>query len=168
MLPTVPAGGGGHSPRGGGELNGVSGLARRPKGTRNMTADIRAPKSKGELEAAVCNLVNRFHRDITGRGPRQITATIQDGTVYIRLQGVLTVAEERLVAGSPSPQDGTELVRQMRDRLIRTARSALLEALAGTLGQEPETMMHDVAPQADEEMFVFNLPREQKAVRRRA
>jgi uncharacterized protein YbcI len=133
-----------------------------------MATDTQATKSKGELEAAVCNLVNRFHRDIIGRGPRQITATLHDDIVYVRLQGVLTVAETRIAVHSPSPQEGSELVRQVRDQLIRNARSALLEALAGTLGQQPVTMLHDVAPQADEEMLVFHLSRKPEAVRRRA
>lgn len=133
-----------------------------------MTTEIQASKSKGELEAAVCNLVNRFHRDIIGRGPRQITATLHDDVVYVHLQGVLTVAEARLAIDSPSPQEGSELVRQVRDRLIRNARSALVDALAGALGQQPVTMMHDVAPQSDEEMLVFQLSATPEAVRRRA
>ncbi len=133
-----------------------------------MTTNGQAMKSKGELEAAVCNLVIRFHRDIIGRGPRHITATLQDDLVYVHLQGVLTVAEERLAVDSQASHEGPELVRQVRDQLIRNARSALLDALAGTLGQQPVAMLHDVAPQSDEEMLVFHLSGKPEAVRRRA
>jgi uncharacterized protein YbcI len=130
--------------------------------------DTPATRTQGEVEAAVCNVVNRFHRDLTGRGPRSIVAAIHDDGVSVFLEGVLTTAEVRLVTCSASPAGGTELVRQMRDQLVRSARSALLESLRDTLGTAPTTMLHDVAPQTDEEVFVFKLPRNLDGVRRRA
>lgn len=93
---------------------------------------------------------------------------LQDDGVCIFLEGVLTTAEERLVTHSPSPEGGTEMVRQIRNQLVQSARSALLDALGKTLGTPPTAMLHDVAPQADEEVFVFTLPRKIDGVRRRA
>lgn len=93
---------------------------------------------------------------------------LRDDAVYIFLEGVLTAAEQRFVALSPSAEGNAEMIRQMRDQLVRNARSELLEALGKTLGTTPTTMLHDIAPEADEEMFMFKLPGKLDAVGRRA
>lgn len=131
-----------------------------------MGATQRATRTAGELEAAVCDVVNRFHRDTIGRGPRTISATVRARTVIVHLEGVLSTIEDRLAASVS--QDGVALVRRMRDRLVRGARTSLLHGLGETLGRPAVSMMHDVDPEADVAVLVFNLADEPRSIRRRA
>ena len=54
-------------------------------------------KSSGEIEAAVCDGMSRFQQEYMGRGPKDIRAHLIDDLVVVRLQGVLTAAEQHLV-----------------------------------------------------------------------
>jgi uncharacterized protein YbcI len=51
-------------------------------------------KSRGEIEAAVCAGITRFEQDYMGRGPKDIHAHLIGDLLVIRLQGVLTAAEQ--------------------------------------------------------------------------
>ena len=58
-------------------------------------------KSQGEIEAAVCAGISRFEQDYMGRGPKDIHAYLIGDLLVVRLKGVLTVAEQQLVARFP-------------------------------------------------------------------
>ena len=94
-------------------------------------------KTLGELEAAVSHLLSKFHIETVGRGPRNITTTIRARTVFVRLEGVLTIVEEQLIGRSPSDQHGVSMVRELRSQLAQRARNTLLNGLAQTIGQPP-------------------------------
>ena len=51
-------------------------------------------KSQGEIEAAVCDGISRFQQEFIGRGPRDIHAHLLGTLLVVRLQGVLTPAEQ--------------------------------------------------------------------------
>jgi uncharacterized protein YbcI len=131
-----------------------------------VAATSQAIKTQGELEAAVCEVVNRFHRDTIGRGPRTISATVRSRTVIVHLEGVLSKIEDQLAASAS--RDGIAMVRQIRDQLVQGARSSLLRNLAQTLGQSAVAMMHDVDPEADVAVLVFTPACEPKSIRLRA
>src|SRR5437899_12799083 len=95
------------------------------KRERNMPgADM---KSQGELEAAICEGINRFEQDYMGRGPKDIHAHLIGDLLVVRLRGVLTAAEQHLVESLPA-EKGRDLLKQVRTHLIETARP-LMEAL---------------------------------------
>src|SRR6187455_502151 len=54
-------------------------------------------KTQGEIEAAVCEGMSRFEQEFMGRGPKDIRAHLIGNLLLIRLQGVLTAAEQHLV-----------------------------------------------------------------------
>ena len=54
-------------------------------------------KTQGEIEAAVCEGIARFEQDYMGRGPKDIRAHLLGDLLVVRLQGVLTAAEQHLV-----------------------------------------------------------------------
>ena len=56
-----------------------------------------AMKTQREIEAAVCDGVSRFEQEYMGRGPRDIRAHLLGDLLVVRLQGVLTAAEQHLV-----------------------------------------------------------------------
>src|SRR5437868_15128035 len=90
-------------------------------------------KTQGEIEAAVCDGVSRFEQEYMGRGPRDIRAHLIGDLLVVRLQGVLTAAEQHLVKTLP-PEKGRDLLKQVRTQLIETARpviDAMVEAATG-------------------------------------
>jgi hypothetical protein len=70
--------------------------AAKPPGAKLM----RAIKSQGEIEAAVCDAVSRFQQEFMGRGPRAIHAHLVENRLFVHLEGVLTAAEQRLIDGN--------------------------------------------------------------------
>ena len=64
-------------------------------------------KTQGEIEAAICDGISRFEQEYMGRGPKDIHAHLIGDLLVIRLQGVLTPAEQQL-AKSLAPERGRE------------------------------------------------------------
>jgi DNA-binding MarR family transcriptional regulator len=83
-------------------------------------------KTQGEIETAICDGMSRFEQDYMGRGPKDIHAHLIGDLLVVRLQGVLTAAEQHLVQSLPS-ENGRDLLKQVRTHLIETARP-LMEA----------------------------------------
>src|SRR4029079_84397 len=81
-------------------------------------------RTQGEVEAAVCEGITRFEQEYMGRGPRDIRAHLIGDLLVVRLQGVLTAAEQQLVR-SRTPEKGRDLLKQVRTQLIETARPVL-------------------------------------------
>src|SRR5690348_14421408 len=84
-------------------------------------------KSQGEIEAAICAGITRFEQEYMGRGPKDIRAHLLGDLLVVRLQGVLTAAEQHLVKALPA-EKGRDLLKQVRTHLLETARP-LLEAM---------------------------------------
>lgn len=114
-------------------------------------------RTVGEVEAAVGNLMSRFHRDLHGRGPRAVTVTIRGRSCVVHLEGVLTPAEMHLTTAGAMQSHGVAMVRQMRDHLVQLARNALVNTLQNTVDNPICSILHDISPQADEEVFVFGM-----------
>jgi len=76
--------------------------------------------------------------------------------LVVRLQGVLTAAEQHLVK-SLSAEKGRDLLKQVRTHLVETARP-LLEAMVEEItGVKVLTMHHDISTVTGEELVVFTL-----------
>ena len=81
-------------------------------------------KTQGEMEAAICEGISRFEQDYMGRGPKEVRAHLIGDLLVVRLQGVLTAAEQQLVKSLPA-EKGRDLLKQVRTHLIETARPAV-------------------------------------------
>src|SRR5579884_1732924 len=86
-------------------------------------------KTCGEIEAAVCAGMSRFEQEYMGRGPKDIRAHLIDDLVLVRMQGVLTAAEQHLVK-TMAAQKGRDLLKEVRTHLIETARPAMEAMIA--------------------------------------
>ncbi len=119
---------------------------------------MRAAKSQGEIEAAVCDAVSRFQQEFMGRGPRTIHAHLIENRLFVHLEGVLTAAEQRLIDGNGAGNGkGAELLKQLRSHLVLAGRQ-LLERLVGeAAGASPVTLHHDISPVTGEEVLVITL-----------
>src|SRR5437870_4212085 len=127
-------------------------------GTADSWNDSMTMKTQGEIEAAICEGMSRFEQDYMGRGPKDIHAHLIDGILVVRLQGVLTVAEQQLVKAL-LPEKGRDLLKQVRTHLIETARP-IMEAMVQKVTDVPVVSMHhDISTLTGEEVLVFTLAR---------
>jgi uncharacterized protein YbcI len=113
-------------------------------------------KTLGEIEAAVCQGISRFEQDYMGRGPKDIRAFLLGDLLLVRMQGVLTAAEQHLVTTLPA-EKGRDLLKQVRTQLIETARSALEALIQNITGIKPLSLHHDISTLTGEEVVIFTL-----------
>ena len=115
-------------------------------------------KTHGEIESAICEGISRFEQDYMGRGPKDIHTHLLGDLVVVRLQGVLTAAEQHLVK-SLSPEKGRDLLKQVRTHLIETARPIMETMVEKVTGVKVVTMHHDISTTTGEEVVLFTLAR---------
>jgi uncharacterized protein YbcI len=113
-------------------------------------------KSQGEVEAAICQGINRFEQDFMGRGPKEIHAHLIGDLLVVRLKGVLTAAEQQLVKSLPG-EKGRDLLKQVRTQLIETARPMLEAMILQATGVATLSVHHDISTTTGEEVIVFTL-----------
>ena len=70
-------------------------------------------KTQGEIEAAICEGIAQFEQEYMGRGPKDIHTHLIGDLLVVRLQGVLTAAEQQLVRTLPA-EKGRDLLKQVR------------------------------------------------------
>jgi uncharacterized protein YbcI len=113
-------------------------------------------KSQGEIEAVVCEGINRFEQDYMGRGPKSINAHLLGDLLVVRLRGVLTAAEQHLATSLPSAK-GRDLLKQVRTHLIETARPMMEAMIEDATGIKVVSLHHDISTTTGEEVVVFTL-----------
>jgi uncharacterized protein YbcI len=113
-------------------------------------------RTAGEIEAAVCEGVCRFEQDYMGRGPKDIHTHLLGDLLVVRLQGVLTAAEQQLVK-SLSAEKGRDLLKQVRTHLIETARPIMEAMVQEITGIKVLSMHHDISTVTGEEVVLFTL-----------
>ena len=113
-------------------------------------------RTLGELEAAICEGVSRFEQDYMGRGPKDIHAHLLGGFLVVRLQGVLTAAEQHLVKSLPG-EKGRDLLKQVRTHLVETARPVLEAMVQEVTGVKVLSLHHDISTATGEEIVLFTL-----------
>ena len=91
-----------------------------------------------------------------GRGPKAIHAHLIGDLVVVRLQGVLTEAEQQLVKSLPA-EKGRGLLKEVRTQLIEAARP-LLEAMVEAVTDAKVLSLHqDISTIRGEEVILFAL-----------
>jgi len=113
-------------------------------------------KTQGEIEAAVSDAISRFEQEYMGRGPKDIRAHVIGDLLVVRLQGVLTAAEQHLVQ-SLSAEKGRDLLKQVRTQLIETARPMLVAMVQDITSVKVVSLHHDISTSTGEEIIVFTL-----------
>jgi uncharacterized protein YbcI len=113
-------------------------------------------KTQGEIEAAICEGIRRFEQEHMGRGPKEIHAYLIGELVVVRLQGVLTAAEQHLVKSLPA-EKGRDLLKQVRTHLIETARPLMEAMVREVTGVKVVSLHHDISTVTGEEVLAFTL-----------
>jgi uncharacterized protein YbcI len=113
-------------------------------------------KTQGEIEAAICEGISRFEQDYMGRGPKDIRAHLIGDLLVVRLQGVLTAAEQHLAKSLPG-EKGRDLLKQVRTHLIEMARPTLEALVHEITGAKVLSLHHDISTGTGEEVVAFTL-----------
>lgn len=113
-------------------------------------------KTQGEIEAAICAGVTQFEQQYMGRGPKDIHTHLIGDLLVVRLQGVLTEAEQQLVRSLPA-EKGRDLLKQVRTQLIETARPVMVAMVEAVTGVTVLSLHHDISTQTGEEVVLFTL-----------
>ena len=106
-------------------------------------------KTQGEV-------ISRLEQEYMGRGPKDIRAHLLGDLLVVRLQGVLTAAEQQLVKTLP-PEKGRDLLKQVRTHLIETARPLMEAMVEEATGRKVVSLHHDISTHTGEEVVLFTL-----------
>src|SRR5437763_17024455 len=113
-------------------------------------------KTQGEIEAAICEGINRFEQEYMGRGPKYIHTYLIGDLLLVRLQGVLTAAEQQLVKTLPA-EKGRDLLKQVRTQLMEAARPLMEAMVQDATGVKVLSLHHDISTVTGEEVVLFTL-----------
>jgi uncharacterized protein YbcI len=113
-------------------------------------------KTQGEIEAAICKGMSHFEQDYMGRGPKNVHAHLIGDLLVVRLQGVLTAAEQQLVKSLPSVK-GRDLLKEVRTQLMETARPLMEAMVQEATGVKVLSLHHDISTVTGEEVVLFTL-----------
>jgi uncharacterized protein YbcI len=133
--------------------------AQRAAGTHLIDRHMNmksAMRTRGEIEAAIGAGVTQFQQEYLGRGPKDIRTYLLGDIVLVRLQGILTAAEQHLVKSMPA-EKGRDLLKQVRTHLIEVARPTLMSMIETTTGTVPVSLHHDISTVTGEEVIVITL-----------
>lgn len=113
-------------------------------------------RTRGQLEAQICEAVVRFEKEFMGRGPLETKAYIIDDMVLVRLKGVLTQAELRL-ADAGDQKNGRELIKRIRIALLEQGRPLLESAVKEIVGVGVRSLHTDISTVTGERVILFSL-----------
>jgi uncharacterized protein YbcI len=113
-------------------------------------------KTSGEIEAAICQGMARFAQECTGRGPKDVHTHLIGDLLVVRLQGVLTAAEQHLVK-TLQAEKGRDLLKQVRTQLMETARPIMEAMVQEITGVKVLSLHHDISTVTGEEVVLFTL-----------
>jgi uncharacterized protein YbcI len=74
----------------------------------------------------------------------------------VRLQGILTAAEQHLARSLPA-EKGRDLLKQVRTHLLETARPLMEAMIQEITGTKVLSMHHDISTTTGEEVVIFTL-----------
>jgi uncharacterized protein YbcI len=113
-------------------------------------------RTLGEIEAAICEGMARFELEYMGRGPKDIRAHLIGDLLLVRLQGVLTAAEQHLVK-TLAAEKGRDLLKQVRVQLMETARPFMEAMVQEVTAVKVVSLHHDISTVTGEEVVLFTL-----------
>jgi uncharacterized protein YbcI len=113
-------------------------------------------KSKGQIEADISEALIKFEKEYMGRGPEQTRTYIIGEMVIVRLQRVLTPAEQQL-AGAPYEMRGRTLIKQVRTELLEKARPLLERIITNLTGRRVKSLHTDISTMTGERVIIFTM-----------
>jgi len=112
--------------------------------------------SPGELEAEFTKKIVKFEKDYLGRGPLEARTYLIDDMVVVRLKGVLTPTEQKLI----ETKEGRTLVKDTRRQLFDTSRSIMENHTMEIFGRKLQGLFSDISLDTGERVIVLTLKKE--------
>jgi uncharacterized protein YbcI len=109
--------------------------------------------SQGELEAEFTKRIVKFEKEYLGRGPLEARTYLIDDMVVVRLRGVLTPAEEKLIG----TREGRVLVKDARRQLFDTSRPIIESYTREIFGKELLGLFSDISLDSGERVIVLTM-----------
>ena len=113
-------------------------------------------KSKGQIEAEISEALIKFEKEYMGRGPEETKTYIIDDMIVIRLQRVLTPAEQQL-AEANDETTGRTLIKRVRTELLEKARPLLEQIIMDLTGKKVKSLHTDISTVSGERVIIFTL-----------
>lgn len=110
-------------------------------------------KNKGQLEAEISKALILFEKEHMGRGPEDVKSYIIHDILLIRLKGVLTPAEK----GLAKDDEGIQLVKQVRAKLLENSNKILAKEIADITGCSVVSFHSDISTQTGERYIIITL-----------
>ncbi len=107
----------------------------------------------GRIEDELAKAFVAFEKEYMGRGPKEAACHAIGDLLLVRLNGVLTPAEQHL-AKNP---EGIDLVKKMRANLIEGAKELVYAVVEDVTRRRVMSMHTDLSTQTGERVFVFTL-----------
>lgn len=113
-------------------------------------------KTRGQIEAEICDALVQFEKEYMGRGPEETKAFLMEDMILVRLRGVLTPAEKQL-AESSDDKRGRTLIKQVRLELLEKARGLLENIVYHITGKHVRSLHTDISTATGERIIIFVL-----------
>ena len=110
-------------------------------------------KSRGEIEDDISRAIVQFEKEYMGRGPSEVKTHIFEDMILVRLKGVLTRAEQKLI----SDKNGIELIKKLRAALLENAKEPLCEGIKQLTGLDVITFHTDISTVSGEKVIIFTV-----------
>lgn len=108
-------------------------------------------KTIGQIEAELTRAIVRFEKDYLGRGPKDARTYLISDMIFIRLQGILTPAEQKLAEN----KDSRVLVKETRRQLFESSRPLLEKLVREITGAEVLSLHTDMSSRTGERIVVL-------------
>jgi uncharacterized protein YbcI len=112
--------------------------------------------TKGQAEASLTKAIIQFEKEYLGRGPKDARTFILGDMIFIRLQGILTPAEQKL----SESKDGRTLVKETRRQLFESARPLLERIISELTGTVLVSLHTDMSTRTGERIVVLVVDRD--------
>ena len=109
--------------------------------------------TKGQIEAQISEAIIKFEKDYMGRCPSETKTYIINDMILVRLRGVLTPAEVQLAKAN----DGADLIKKTRVRLLENARYLLENIVSTITGYSVISLHSDISVKTGERIIIFIL-----------
>lgn len=110
-------------------------------------------RSRGLIEDEFTKAIIKFEKDYMGRGPLEARTFFVDDMILVRLRGVLTPAETKLV----EDYEGQKLVKQARRQLFETSRPILEELVNKIVRCRIISLHSDISTHTGERIIVLTV-----------
>ena len=113
-------------------------------------------KTPEDIESAICREMNQFSQEYMSHAPKAVRTHLVGDMLVVRLNGVLTAAEQQLVKKLHGGK-GRELLKLVRIQLMEAARPVMESMVQNVTGVKVRSLHHDISTVTGEGIVIFIL-----------